>query len=339
MLTFMERTHLSRWVLTDPSFAPQADSSLFIPGFGWRQMCRVFIPNFGCTITGNICVVEEDSRIILANENRELYELDLKTLTFKQDTFSPSRSRKSSHEHYCQRKSQLSTNGHRLVVSYITCPQTFDFTRPRVWDEELETRNSNKTHIELRFFETSRTAEEVQIIELEYLEAELPANHWHIVQLSPDLSMVRAGCSIFDLQASGYPLMSAPKSLLSHLACSGGSSVSFSSCSNYLTAFQPTHTAVAGVEYVRFGLFRICHTTRNIEESATDGLEDLVGSINWASFHPVLPVLLLTCFARRASGTKTNLKATKVVEIDLREHELVPIVLLHKLVMMGFKSY
>ena len=341
MLKFIKRTHFSRWAVTDPGFARQADTSLFIPGFGYRQMHSLFIPGFGYSTMGptsNVCVVEEDSRIILVNENRELYELDLKSMTLNEGTISPSRSRKSSHEPYCRRRYQLSSNGHRLVAAYITCPQTFDFTQPGLGDEQLESRNSNKTRIELRFVELSGTAEEMQKIELEYLEPELPKNHWHDIALSPDLSMVRAGRVIFDLQAPDYQPMSVPNSLLGHLKYGGGSFVSFSPCNGYLTAFKPVDTATA-VEPVSFGLFRVCRTTRRIEKLATNGLEDLVGCVNWAAFHPMLPLLLLTCSACRASDVKKDLKATKVLEIDLREPKLVPIVLLNKLVLMGLKSY
>ena len=333
--------HFSRWAVTDPSFTPQADTSLFIPGFGLGQMYTVFIPEFGYSINGpipNICVVEEDSRIILVNENREFYELDLKSLTFNEGAFSPSRSKRSSHEPYCQIHYELSSNGHRLVATYITCPQAFDFIKPRLGDELLESRNSTKTRIELRFVELSGTNEQMQKIELEYLEPELPKDHWHKVALSPDLSMVRAGRAIFDLQAPDHPPMSVPNSLLSHLDYGEHSIVSFSPCNGYLTAFKRLDIAAA-VETVNFGLFRVCRTTRTIEKLAIYGLEDLVGYINWAAFHPTLPLLLLTCSACRASDMKEDLKARKVVEIDLREPKVVSIVLLQRLVLMGLTSY
>ena len=302
--------------------------SAFTLGFGYSNIGR----------KSNICVVEEDSRIILVNEDRELYELDLKSMTFNEGTFSPSRSRKSSHEPYCRSYYQLSNNGHRLVAAYITCPQTFDFTRPRHRDEHLESRNSNKTRVELRFVELSGTAEQMQRIELEFLEPELPKDHWHDISLSPDLSMVRAGRVVFDLQAPDHPPMSVPNSLLSHLEYGGRSYVVLSPCNGYLTTFKPVDTA-AVAEPVNFGLFRVCRTTRRIEELATNGLEDLVGYAVWAAFHPMLPLLLLTCSACRASDVQKDLKTTKVLEIDLREPKLVPIVLLHKLVWMGLNSY
>ena len=193
MLTFTNRTRFSRWEVKDPGFAPRADTSPFIPGFGYRQMHSVFIPGTGygtVGLTSNICVVEEDSRIILVNENRELYELSLKSMNFSEGTFSPSRSRDSAPETYCQKCCQLSSNGHRLVAAYITCPQNFHFTKPRPKDEHPDVRKSNKTRIELRFVELSRTAEQMQKIELEYLETELPKNHWHPINFSRDLSMV-----------------------------------------------------------------------------------------------------------------------------------------------------
>ena len=344
MLIFMNRTRFSRWDLTDPGFAPQAGTSFFIPGFGYRQMYGFFIPDLGRSIMGldsNICVVEEDSRVILVNEDRELYELNLESMTFNEGTFSPSRSKKSSNEPYCRRFYQLSSNGHRLVAVYITCPQVFDFTKPRLRHEQLESRNSNKTRIELRFVELSGTAEQIQKIELEYSEPELPKNHWHEITLSPDFSMVRTGRVIFDLQAPNYPPMSVPNSLLSHLEYESRSVVSFSPCNGYIITFEPVDTedSAAFVEPVSFGPFRVCRTTRTIEKLVINGLEDLEGYVNWAAFHPILPLLLLTCSAGGASNIKNDLKATKVVEIDLREPKLVPIVLLEKLVAMGSKSY
>ena len=298
-------------------------------------MQTVFIPDFGYSTTGlisNICVVEEDSRIILVNENREFYELDLKSLTFNEGAFSPSRSKRSSHEPYCRRRHQLSSNGQRLVAAYITCPQTFDFTKVRLGDELLESRTSNKTSIELRFVELSGAAEQMQKIGLEYIEPELPKSHWHDIALSPDFSMVRAGRVIFDLQAPDCPPMSVPHSLLSHMEYGDSSFLSFSPCNGYLANFKPISTAAA-IEAVTFGLFRVCRITKAIEKLATNDLEDLVGCVSWAAFHPTLPLLLLTCRACRVSDLKKDLKATKVVEIDLREPKVVPIVLLQRLVL------
>ena len=337
MLKSMKRTRFSRWEVTDPSFTPQADISPFIPGFGYTQM-RSVIDDLGYDtmvgLTSNICVVEEDPKIILVNDNRELCELDLESMTFNEGTFSPSRSRKSSHESYCRRYYQLSSNGRYLVAAYITCPPAFGFTKPRLGDEQPEFRSLNKTRIELRFAELSATAEQMRKIELEYSEPELPEDHWHQIDFSPDLSMLRAGRVIFDLQASDHPLMFGSNSLLSHLEYGGGSHVSFSPCNGYLITFRPVNTAA-----VNFGLFRICRITRKIEKLATNGLEGLEGYVNWAAFHPILPLLLLTCCARRASDGQNDLEATKVVEVDLREPELVPIVLLQKLVSIGSQSY
>ena len=269
--------------------------------------------------SSNICVVEEDSRIISVNADRELYELDLNSMTFNEATFSPSRSRKSSHEPYCQIHYQLSSNGHHLVAYYLTCHQTFHFTNARLEDEQSESRNSNKTRIELRFVKLSDTAEQMQKIELEYLESERPEVHWHDIQFSPDLSMVRANRQIFDLQASGYPQMSIPNSLLSHLAYGGY--MSFSPCNGYILGY------LVDAEPVSFRLFRIYRTTRKIEKLATNGLEDLVGCINQAEFHPMLPLILLTSSACLVSDMGKDLRAIKVVQIDLREPEPVPIVL------------
>lgn len=340
ILTFMKRTRFSRWEVTDPGFAPRADTGLVIPGFGYRQMHTLVTPDLGYGIIGltsNICVVEEDSRIILVNENRELYEIDLESMTSNEVTLPQSRSRKSPHESYCQRHYQLSSNGHRLVAAYITCPQNFDFTKPRFGDEQSEFRNSNKTRIELRFVEFSATAEQMQKIELEYLEPELPKNHWHPINFSPDLSMLRADRQIIDLQASDYPSMSVPSSLLSHLGYGKGSHLSFSPCNAYLTTFKPVDAA-AVVETVNFGLFGVCRTTETIEKLATNDLQDLEGYVNWAAFHPILPLILLTCSACRARDIAQDLEATKVVEVDLREPKLVPIVLLQKLVLINSKS-
>ena len=316
-------------MVTDPSFAPQADTSLFIPGFGYDQMYTrsVLIPNFDLRPTSNICIAEEDSKIILVNGNRELYELDLKSMTFNEGAFSPSRSTKPPHKPYCQIQYDFSKKDHLLVASYITCPQTFDSSNARLVHEESEPQNLIKTRIELRFVQLSDTAEQMQKIELEYLEPELPklrSFHRHDIDFSQDLSMVRAGRQIFDLQASDYPLMSIPKSLFSQLGYRRYSEVAFSACNGYLTA------CTTDDEPVSFRLFKICRTTRKIEKLATNGLEDLVGCISHAQFHPMLPLLLLTSSACRESNRRKDLKAIKAVQIDLQEPEPVPIVLFEK---------
>ena len=323
MLTFRARTHFSRWALTDPSFAPQADTSLFIPDFGYGQMyiTSLLTPDFDFRPSSNICVVEENSRIILVNDNRELYELDLKSMNFNEGTFSPSRSEKSSHDPYCHVNYHFSSDGYRLVVSYITCPQKFGFSNARLGDEQSESPNSIKTGVELRFVELSGTAEQIQKVELEYLEPKLPKLHGHDIDFSPDLSMVRAGRQIFDLQAPDYPLMSVPNSLFNQSEDGRHSDFSFSPCNNYLIDYN------IGEKNGNFGLFRICRTTRTIEKLAINGVADLVGCINQAEFHPILPLLLLTSSVCRESEWRNDLTALKVVQIDLREPKPVPIVL------------
>ena len=324
--TFMERTHFSRWAVTDPSFAPQADTSLFIPAFGYGQMyTRSLIdPDFDLRPTSNICVVEEDSRIILVNGNRELYELDLKSMTLNEGKFSPSQSREPPHEPYCQIWYNFSKQGHRLVASYITCPQTFNSSNARLGDEQSEPQNLKKTRIELRFVELSNTAEQMQKIELEYLESELPIFHQHDIKFSPDLSMLRAGHQIFDLEASNYPLMSIPNSLFSQLGYENYSEITFSACNDYLIAYK------IDVESGNFLLFKICRTTRTIEKLATNGLEDLVDDIGHAEFHPMLPLLLLTGNVYRGSDMKEEMETIKVVQFDLREPDPNPLVIFEK---------
>ena len=326
IITFMERTHFSSWAVTDPSFAPQADTSLFIPGFGYGQMnIRNSIDlNFDFRPTSNICVVEEDSKIILVNGDRELYELDLKSMTFSEGTFSPSQSRESPHELYCQIRYNFSKKGHCLVASYINCPQTFDSSKARLGDEQSESQNLKKTRIELRFVELSNIAEQMQKIELDYLESELPISHWHYINFSPDLSMVRAGRQIFDLQASNYPPMSIPDSLFSQLGYENYSEISFSACNDYLIAYT------IDVESGNFQLFKICRTTRTIEKLATNGLEDLVDDIGHAEFHPMLPLLLLTGSVYRGSDMKEEMQTIKVVQFDLREPDPDPLVIFEK---------
>ena len=316
--------HFSRWAVTDPSFTPQADTSLLIPGFGNTQMVPWFLGRSQRGLNSNLSIVEEDLRIIIVNENRELYELDLKSMTFKESEFSPSRSRKSSHKPFCQRRYQLSSNGRRLVAYYINCG--FDITKPRLGYKQLEARNSNKTRMELKFVELSGSDGQMQKIELEYSEPELPGDHGHHIALSSDFSMVRADSKIFDLEASDYPLMSVPNSLLSLLEKGVRSSVCFSPCNGYLIAFDS----------VSFGLYKICRISRTIRKLAIDGLEDLVGYVTWAAFHPMLPLLLLTC---SASDAWKDFGATKVVEVDLRKPKPVPVVLPQKLVLMGFESH
>ena len=307
--TFAIRTRLSRWALAEPSFVLQAETTLFIPDF----ITHKFWTNQG------ICVAEENTQIILVNQNRILYEVDLSRLTFTDGTLQGGN---ISQRPYCLGEYKVSSDGHRLVAYYITCPQWSGSDLSEHENGKSMPPDSSKTRIELRFVDLSGTADQVQKIELEYFDPNAPTDHGHIVTFSPDLSMVQAGTCIFDLLAPGHPSLSFPDFLLSLQRFEKGFHISFSSCNGYLIAIED-RIARASDAPVTFGLFRICRGVGRVEKIAMNGLEDLVACAYWAAFHPMLPLVLLTCIKNRASDMKDDPTAATVIEIDLQDHQPV----------------
>lgn len=299
--------------MTAPSFVPQAETSLSIPGFRDFQI-----------IDGrNICVAEEDSQIILVNADRILYELDLSLLTFNDDTLGPSQSRNSSRQPFCQRQFQVSSDGgHRLVAFYTTCHQWSGYTASERRNETSKSQDLSKIRLELRFVDLAGTTDQMQQVELDYVDLEPAINHWHVVTFSPDLSMVLAGTYIFDLLAPDHPSLSLPDFLLNILRSQKVFCIRFSSCNGYLVAMEG-ETASARYTPVTFGLFRICRSVGRVEKIGMIGLDDLVAYGVSAAFHPMLPLLLLVYITRRANGIEDASVAIRSMEIDLQEHKLI----------------
>lgn len=271
-----------------------------------------------------ICVAEEDSQIILVNADRILYELDLSRLTFNNDTLGPSQSRNSSQQPYCRRQFRLSSDGHRLVASYTTCPQWSGYTASERRNETSKSQDLSKSRVELRFVDLAGTTDQMQQVELDYVDLEPATYHWHVVTFSPDLSMVLAGTYIFDLLAPDHPSLSLPDFLLNILRSQKEFRICFSSCNGYLVAMEGK-IATAEVTPVTFGLFRICRSVGRVERMGMIGLEDMVAYGVSAAFHPMLPLLLLVCITRRANDIEDASAAVKPMEIDLQEHKPIQI--------------
>ena len=314
----MKRAHFSRWAVTDPSFVPQAETSLSVPSFLYSTFY----------VNSNICVVEKDSMVILLNQDRELYELDLKSLAFNRSTISASESRSLPHQSYCEGSYELSNDGHCLVAYYVTCPKWSDSTKMESEDEQSKSLGSSKTRVELRFVELFGLIDQVRKIELLYSDPNTSANHHHLVTFSPDLSLVQAGPHVFDLLAPDHPKLSFSDHSLLFLGGKPYQHICFSSCNRYLVVIQDRNRA-AKEEHATCRIFQIYRTARRIEWLTITGLESTVVDGFWAAFHPNLNLLLLTIRKERGielkDARKDIAKAIEVVEIDLAELKAVPI--------------
>lgn len=269
-------------------------------------------------------MAEEDSKIILVNTDRILYELDLSRLNFNDDILGASQSRNSSQQPYCQRHSQISSDGHRLVACYTTCPQWSSCTTSERGNETSKSQDLSKSRIELSFVDLAGTTDQMQEVEIEYMDLRPATYHRHFVTFSPDLSMVQAGTYIFDLLTPSHPPLSLSDSLLSVMRFEEGFRICFSSCNGYLVAMEGKE-ATAKDRPVTFGLFRICRSVGRVERIVMGGLEDLVAYGVSASFHPMLPLLLLVFITPRANHTKDISTTIKAMEIDLEDLKPVQI--------------
>lgn len=261
-------------------------------------------------------MAEEDSMIILVTEDRVLYELDLQRLNFKEGTLATPRDTEFPYRPYCRRDYLVSSNGCRVVGFYIRCRKWSDTTSCESKEEQSASLDLSKTRMELKFFGFFETTEQVQTLELEYSGPELLDFHEHVITFSPDLSMLQAGPHVFDLLAPGHPRLSFPDSPLDSLRRGANSYISFSACNAYLIVIKGKDE-VAQNEHAMFGLFRISRTAGKIERIAVAGLDDLVADSFCAPFHPVLPLLLLTCITDQENLVEDLAKAIKVMEIDL----------------------
>ena len=256
--------------------------------------------------------------IILVDDDRVIHELDLDRLNFRDGALTISRGSTFQHQLYCKRHYQVSSDALRVIGIYINCPESSD----TMCDHEKEQSISpdfRKTRIELKFFDLSGIVDQVRIIELAYLDPYPSTSHEHVVTFSPDLSLLQAGLQIFDLLAPGHPQLAFPESPFGNLADVTFSSVAFSSCNGYLRVIYAKNS-VAERDKNTLGLFRICRTVRRIERIVIADLEGLVADEIWATFHPMLPLLVLKCYNSRGDDVKMR-------EIDLETLESIPLAL------------
>ncbi len=263
--------------------------------------------------------------IVLVDEDRVIYELDLERLDFRDGTLKTSMGSTFKRQLYCQRRYQVSSNGLGFVVFYTKCPALCDTATCDQGLEQPMTPGFPKTQIEIIFVDLSGTADQMRTIELEY--SDHPSkSHEHAVTFSPDLSFLRAGLDIFDLSAPGHPQLSFPDSPLGNLRNRLDSGVSFSSCNGYLDVTSGEDPVPEG-EKATLQLFRIWRSAARIERLVIANLEGLMADRILATFHPTLPLLMVTCHTYPESGVEDTAKAVKVMEIDLQALESNPIAL------------
>ncbi len=325
ILTSRNRTHFSRWTLIEPSVLPKGETSVYISGF----VLSPFISSANFDHGGhNICIAEENSKIVVVNSDRVLYELDL-SLSIKKGTLAPPASGNPPYRPYCQREYRISSNGCRLAGIFIRCPKCSDPTMSERREEHSKSPISSKTHMELMFVDLSGAADQKQRLYLEYIDTEFSAFHYHAVTFSPDLSMMQVGPHIFDLLASDLVPLSFPDSPLGKPGLENIPSMSFSSCNDYLIVTEGKG-AIAEAEPATFGLFRIFRTAGTIEKLVIAALNVFTADAISGQFHPTLLLLMLTWISRQGSDVEGSAskdigKTIIVAEIDLLEARSVPI--------------
>ena len=261
--------------------------------------------------------------IILVDRDRLIYEIDLERLEFKAGSLTSSMGSNLQHQLYSQRHYRVSSNGLGVVGLYIKCPASSNTT---TCDHEKEPPMSpalRKTRLELKFVDLSGTADQMRTIELEYLDSYPSMSHKQGFTFSPDLSLLQVGPHIFDLLAPGHPQLYFPESPLGNLQ--GGplvprSRISFSSCNGYLKIIQGEDPVAKGGK-ATLGLYRICRTGGRIERIVIADLEGLVADSIRATFHPMLPLLMLTCITYGGHDLEDTVTDARVMEVDLEALE------------------
>ena len=292
--------------MNKPSFIPQEETVVFVNIFDYF------------TIGGSVCVAEEDSMVILVTRDRVVYELNLQTLKLEDGILATTEGISPPYRPYCDSGYRISRNGSRIVELYIRCPE---------WSETEEysaALHVGKTRLELKIFDLSGTADQVQIIELEYADPLPPDSHMHVITFSPDLSIVQAGADIVDLLAPGHPRLWFPDNPLEKPRQGEKSSITFSPCNRYLVLVQNKKN-VATNGPATYGIFRIYRTIGKIEKVEIPGLDYLVADAFYADSHPELPLLVLTCFKRPQPGCQNAANHINAIEIDLETLKPTPI--------------
>ena len=251
--------------------------------------------------------------------DRVVYELDLQSLKFEDSILATTEGFNSLYRPSCDSGYRISKNGSRIVGFYIRCPEGSET------EEHSATLDVGKTRLELKMFDLSGAANQVQTLELEYAEPRSPNLHTHVIAFSPDLSIVQVGAHVFDLLAPGYPRLSFPDNPLDRPRQGEESRITFCSCNRYLVLIK--NKDVTTNEFGTYRIFRIDRAVEKLEKVAVPGLDDLVadGYSYSAAFHPELPLLVLMCFKYPKAGVRKASECISAIEIDLEALKHTPI--------------
>ena len=289
-----------------------------------QQQNRLFIPDVspgfaGFNISpcfGNVHVANKSSKILIVTAQRVLHELDLENFNIRDDELATQRHSSYGNQPYCQKYYQLSSSGRRMVGVYIKCDAGSDASLYRSSDSQSEPPTLRRARTELKFADLSGATDQIQTIELHYLDSHSSSLYAHNVTFSPDLSMLRAGHCVFDLAAPGQPQLWFTEPPFTRFRYERDPSISFSPCNGYLTYIEDNVDVAEDIP-ATFGLFRICRGAGSIERLPIVGLEDLIADVVGAEFHPTLPLLMLTCTVHRKSDVTDLARSIRVIEIEL----------------------
>ena len=303
--------NLSRWAMNETKVVQQQQNRLFIPDVSPRFAGYKITPCFG-----NVHVANNSSKILIVTAHRVLHELELENFNIRDDELAMQRHSSYGNQPYCQKYYQLSSSGRRMVGVYIKCDAGSDASLYRSSDWQSEPPTLSRARTTLKFADLSGASDQIQTIELHYLDSHSSFAYAHKVTFSPDLSMLRAGHCIFDLAAPGQPQLWFPESPLTRFRNEANPSISFSPCNGYLTYVEDNIDVTEDIP-ATFGLFRICRHAGNIERLSIVGLEGLIADVVGADFHPTLPLLMLTCMVHRKSDVTDLAELFRVIEIEL----------------------
>ena len=271
-----------------------------------------------------VCVVEEDAMVILMNEDRVVYELNLQSWKLEDSILATAEGINSPYRPHCDSGYRVSRNGSRFVGFYVRCPTWSEITTRAQAEEHSAAVDIGKARLELNIFDLSGTADQVQTLEMEFAVPEYRRSHKHAIEFSPDLSIVRAHAQIFDLMAPGYLSLSFVDNALDKLQEVEYQKITFSSCNRYLVLTKNGHR-IAANEPTAYGIFRIYRAVGRIEKVVIPGLDDLVADGVSAAFHPELPLLMLKYFTCPESRVQEATNYINAIEIDLEALKHTPI--------------
>ena len=305
---FRNMINVSRWAIDETSVVPQQSYTCVIP-----DISPCFAGWYISPCMGNVHVANDSSKVLLVTAHRVLHELELTLLDVQDDRLTTRGYSNYENQPYCRKDYHFSNSGRRVVGVYTSCDAGWDASLLEI---PIESFKLSRTRTELKFADLSGTTDQIQTIELEYLEPHFAPDGTHGVTFSPDLSMLRAGQHIFDLTAPGQPQLRFPESPLTRLRDGADLAIAFSPCNGYLTCVQVSVDREKD-EPATFGLFRVCRAAGSIERISITSPEDLLADVMQADFHPTLPLLMLTCIAHWKRDAKGLAKLIRVIEIDL----------------------